>query len=281
MVGRKKKVLDIPIDTHKDIEETLSDQADQGIEDNTDTLLVQDTKVIENIGENQPDADLLPKRKRIDDKKDKKKPKTLATMERFIKRREKVVDPNEGEVVAPSTIVNIDDVFKKADSNESIEGGLKEANEQVFKNQKQRKKKAKFAFNTCDITHDNIPVLSDDENIIMQLNIHPSTERNPFDNDVQKMNEGTKSIPSSDERQMRESMFQEDTCFAQDAAHESAKRRVHRESNNTCDNENEKEKEKDNENEKENNIEGERFPLSNDSGKISSKKRTRSRGISH
>lgn len=75
-----------------------------------------------------------------------------ATMERFIKRREKKVTESE--------------------SDENENGG------EMIGHQKPRKKKAQFAFNICDMTHDNLPALSDDENIIMQLNIHPDLEAN-------------------------------------------------------------------------------------------------------
>lgn len=155
-----------------------------------------------------------------DGKDGKKKPKSLATMERFIKRREK---GDGGEMNLADTIQH-----KKCDPHDHKDQ-LKEddvSGEQIFQNQnqKQRKKKAKFAFNTCDITHDNLPVLSDDENIIMQLNIHPDVERTTYENE----NDSKKTKGGS----VREYMFQEDTCFAQDATHVMAQRRVHVETNN-------------------------------------------------
>lgn len=130
-------------------------------------------------------------RKKKDDtlSSDKAEVLNIATMERFIKRREKEKKKVDDE----------EDKDKDSDARGELRG---------------RKKKAKFAFNVCDMSHDNVPVLSDDENIIMQLNVH-SDDRYKEDRDVKEAKES------------KENQRQENTCFAQDASHECPMRRVH------------------------------------------------------
>lgn len=191
MSGKKKVTLEL--DTSQNNPNMSSDTSHNDLHVNLDTVKNQDIKLKPRQNE---------KKKSL--KKELQKPQ-MATMERFIKRREQEPCIDVGMKKDEDEFEDVkckDDPHKLDDPVHKLgESNIKKSSSQDSSQTtvKPRKKKAKFAFNTCDMNQDNTPILSDDENIIMQLNIHPSRE----------------------EKQLN------DTCFAQETLHECVQKRIH------------------------------------------------------